>query len=59
MSASTTPLAGRQLARQLADARRIADQLVAAVDGVIRVGVTTHADGTVTVSLRLTTKATT
>lgn len=56
MSASTTPLAGRQLARQLADARRIADQLVAAVDGVVRVGVTTHADGTVTVSLRLTTK---
>lgn len=56
-TAPAAPLAGRQLARQLQDARRLADQLVAAVDGVLRVGVTTHADGTVTVSLRITTKA--
>lgn len=54
-AAAATPLAGRKLAKQLAAARRIADQLVDAVDGVQRVGVTTHADGTVTVSLRITT----
>lgn len=58
MSAPAAPLAGRKLARQLAEARRIADVLVNAVSGVKRVGVTTHADGTITVSLRITTKAT-
>lgn len=57
MSASTNvtpPLIGRKLARQLTAARKLADQLVAAVDGVQRVAVATHADGSVTVSLRIT-----
>lgn len=54
MTARTaTPLAGRRVAKQLAEARRVADQLVAAVDDVQRVAVSTHADGTITVSLRI------
>lgn len=54
MSATAaTPLAGRKLAKQLAEARRAADALVAAVPDVLRVGVSTHADGTFTVALRI------
>lgn len=49
------PKAGRQVAKQLAAARRMADQLVAVVPDVLRVGVATHADGSVTISLRITT----
>lgn len=47
----------RRLSKQLAEARRIADALTTAVEGVTRVGVTTHADGSVTVSLRVMTAA--
>jgi Cdc6-like AAA superfamily ATPase len=54
---ATTRLPARRVAKQLADARRAADLLCAAVEGVQRVGIATHRDGSVTVALRIATSA--
>lgn len=53
MTATAPARPAKRAAKQLADARRVVDGLVAGVEGVLRVTVATHADGSLTVSVRV------